>query len=52
MFRDEIPSDTFEGSRVSEELDINIGLRQGCSLTPTLLNLFIDNTVVERVIKY
>jgi hypothetical protein len=35
----------FEGSRISEEFDSNIRLRQGCTLSSTLFNSFIDDII-------
>jgi hypothetical protein len=35
----------FEGSRVAEGFDSNIGLRQGCAVSQTLFNLFIDDII-------
>jgi hypothetical protein len=36
-----------EGNRVLEEFDSNVGLRQGCSLSPALFNIFIDGILVD-----
>ena len=40
-----IYSDFFTGTSKTEEITINQGVRQGCSMSPTLFNIYIDDLI-------
>jgi hypothetical protein len=44
----------FKGNRVLEKFDSNIGLRWGCSLSPVLFNIFVDEILgkLEKAITH